>query len=720
MYQPVIRPIHPLMGNKTISNIPVISNANQTITGISTGMAVAPALQNGQVDLSSSWIVGSITANNITVGTLSAITENVGTLIVNTGGSISSGMTAFNVGVGYWFGTDGSGNPQIAIADSAGNYVVFDGSTANPIAISSTGVINILTSKQSDDGQLGQSAVWANITGVPSTIAGYNITDAQYYLGFAAGQAYVLRSDGAASPTTYAITNATWASGVLTITCGANTLAPGNMVQVSNITPATFNGTYQVATVSSTGFTAALAANPGSYTSGGVVSYGPYWGAQYTGETNVIALAGTDMFPAGGNISLATSYATVGNTINIPNPGQSVTVAVAASFGFLLASAGTVNSPINGQIQISFDGGSTWTTSTGNATCSPPVTTHTNGSSTCFFMKSGTPSADIQVRLQAQCTAGNGLMSAIASGVEIRVFQNSTYTVVGQVLSATVPGTASGSCSAIYPATTCTAVKTVTASPAGGLAPYTYSWAKVSGTGSITAGSTSRTVTVSDTETTSDAGASHSTTVNCTVTDSQSYATTAGSQSAGTATVTIGAHEIPVGAKVNVSGCTPTNYNGTGITITGVTATQIQYTVTGSPGAITVQGTVNNVSVTTGNCVITDTFYRTYAAIGGSVTTTPGYCNTTICGQTCTATGKAKANPTGGNGSYTYSWSITSGGGTITAGATSQQCTVTFAHSTSAAGNSGNQLMSCAVNDSRGTGSTNLTGTILLTYSCGA
>ena len=73
-----------------------------------------------------------------------------------------------------------------------------------------------------------------------------------------------------------------------------------------------------------------------------------------------------------------------------------------------------------------------------------------------------------------------------------------------------------------------------------------------------------------------------------------------------------------------------------------------------------------------------------------------------------------RANPSGGSGSYTYSWAITSGIATITSGASSQQCQISASvpnHSTMTGG------IRCIVSD--GTSSLTLTGTYRLLYSAG-
>lgn len=72
------------------------------------------------------------------------------------------------------------------------------------------------------------------------------------------------------------------------------------------------------------------------------------------------------------------------------------------------------------------------------------------------------------------------------------------------------------------------------------------------------------------------------------------------------------------------------------------------------------------------------------------------------------------ANPTGGSGTYTYSWSITSGAASITAGATSRACTI-GANVTNHSSVSGN--IRCVISD--GSSSVTVNGGYTLMYSGG-
>lgn len=69
---------------------------------------------------------GAITADKITVTTLAAIQTSTGTLVINSGGHIRSGMTAYDTGVGYYFDNNG-GTPRFSIGNSGGTKLLWDG-----------------------------------------------------------------------------------------------------------------------------------------------------------------------------------------------------------------------------------------------------------------------------------------------------------------------------------------------------------------------------------------------------------------------------------------------------------------------------------------------------------------------------------------------------------------------------------------------------------------
>ena len=68
------------------------------------------------------------------------------------------------------------------------------------------------------------------------------------------------------------LTGATWAGGIATFT-GVNTaLTTGDKTTVAGVTPSGYNGVHIVTRIDSNTFTAPIASDPGTYTSGGTSS----------------------------------------------------------------------------------------------------------------------------------------------------------------------------------------------------------------------------------------------------------------------------------------------------------------------------------------------------------------------------------------------------------------------------------------------------------------
>lgn len=393
------------------------------------------------INLSSSQY-GALTVSQLIATQLSALSASTGTLIINKGGSVSSGETAYAVGSGFWLGTDASGNPQFSIQDTEGNFINIAASGTNVLAISSSGLINALTSKQIDDLGWKNTAVWLDLTGVPSTLSGYGITDAQSTLPNAAGVGQILQRDNSGAPY--------------------------------------FSTKYD-------GFL-----NSGAMTQSGTQNF----------TTNVAVLLGDilDMGepPAGANILFQLH-------------------------ALLQGSGGTPNATIN--LQYSTNSGSTWTTADSDV-----YTTAAVGVDITFkgFITNLNPTGNLQVRVMVTNSSGANTVQVRDTMLWCLVLPNANYTVIAGALTSSIPSTGSGNCIATYPASTCTASLNVKVTPSGGVPPYTYLWSVVSGTGTITAGSTSQTCTVSDTETATFAGATHNTTIDCKVTDSASSNATSG------------------------------------------------------------------------------------------------------------------------------------------------------------------------------------------------
>jgi len=72
---------------------------------------------------------------------------------------------------------------------------------------------------------------------------------------------------------TFAVTGASWSSGTVTSTIGTNSLAAAETITVSGISPSGYNGIYQITSSSSTSVSYALPTNPGSYSSGGTITW---------------------------------------------------------------------------------------------------------------------------------------------------------------------------------------------------------------------------------------------------------------------------------------------------------------------------------------------------------------------------------------------------------------------------------------------------------------
>jgi len=188
-----------------------------------------------------------------------------------------------------------------------------------------------------------------------------------------------------------------------------------------------------------------------------------------------------------------------------------------------------------------------------------------------------------------------------------------------------------------------------TATPVGGTAPYTYSWAPSGGTGSSATGLCAGTYTV----TVTDAGGCVGTrTFNITqppaltATQGQTNVLCNG-QCTGSATVTPSGGTPPYSYSWAPSG-------GTGSTTTGRCAGTYTVTITDANG-----------------CVITRSFTITQPP---ALSTTGGQTNV-LCNGLCT--GSATVTPSGGTPPYTYSWAPSGGTGSTTTGRCAGTYTVT-------------------------------------------
>ncbi len=71
---------------------------------------------------------GKITTGSITATQLSTTITYAGSIIIDTGGLIRSGQTAYDTGTGWWLG-DVSGTAKFSIGNSAGNKLTWNGTT---------------------------------------------------------------------------------------------------------------------------------------------------------------------------------------------------------------------------------------------------------------------------------------------------------------------------------------------------------------------------------------------------------------------------------------------------------------------------------------------------------------------------------------------------------------------------------------------------------------
>lgn len=88
---------------------------------ITTGHIQANAIASGHIQAS------AVTADKISVTALSAISANLGTVNISTGGFLASGASAFGTGTGYWLDYNG-GNPRMRVGNPAGSRMEWDGS----------------------------------------------------------------------------------------------------------------------------------------------------------------------------------------------------------------------------------------------------------------------------------------------------------------------------------------------------------------------------------------------------------------------------------------------------------------------------------------------------------------------------------------------------------------------------------------------------------------
>jgi hypothetical protein len=71
----------------------------------------------------------------------------------------------------------------------------------------------------------------------------------------------------------FAINGASWSGGTVTLTTATNTLQKFDTVTISGVSPAAYDGVYELTSATATSVSFALPTNPGKYASGGTVQY---------------------------------------------------------------------------------------------------------------------------------------------------------------------------------------------------------------------------------------------------------------------------------------------------------------------------------------------------------------------------------------------------------------------------------------------------------------
>ena len=121
--------------NIGVANLAAISANMGTITAgtLAAGTVFAGALSaatgtfSGSLSAATGTFAGSLSAATGTfAGSLSAVTGNFGNVTVGSSGSVSAGQSGFNSGTGFWLG--GDGRFSIGGGSSSSNYLTWDGS----------------------------------------------------------------------------------------------------------------------------------------------------------------------------------------------------------------------------------------------------------------------------------------------------------------------------------------------------------------------------------------------------------------------------------------------------------------------------------------------------------------------------------------------------------------------------------------------------------------
>ena len=488
-----------------------------------------------------------INAAQIITKSLSAITANIGNLVMGNNGSIAIGETAYATGAGIWMGIDPSGNPQFSIQDKNGNFINIAMNSGGVLAISSSGLANALTSKQVDDQGWRNTGIFGQISGLPTTRGGYGITDAQGTLPNATTVGQVLQRDNGGAPYFSAKYGTETNAFVASIIPSVATLTSTTYIQVGVTVGFQKPATPSYVSVfcyfkylgTATGLQLGLIFQrslDGGATWGDTNDEGPYTlTTQGVGATHMLrvdtALTGSGDFQIrlkaanGGGTGTITMQEGHVLCIVCPNSsfytiaGALAAVVPSTATGNCTATYPTTTCTVSANVTVTPSGGTppytySWSVVSGAGTITAGSTSQTCAVSDTETATTGGATFNTTVK----CTVSDSIPNNATSG---NCVITNTYTLVYPAITATV-STTNGSCSKSICGTSCTAHGSATANPSGGNGSYTYSWSVTAGTGTITAGSTSQTCTVSDTEaTTSSPGTSYTTTVQCSVNDTR-------------------------------------------------------------------------------------------------------------------------------------------------------------------------------------------------------
>lgn len=454
---------------------------------------------------------------------------------------------------------------------------------------------------------------------------------------------------------------------------GANFSVTGDMTQISNL-PATVAAAAAMALMADaqTLLPLATALRQVLRDDGGAF----YMDNQYSGgECDATVLGGTNWIQVAGQ-NLTGSFVTIGNKLQVPNPGTGLPITIVAEAACRFSANGSGGDSAQFQTLISTDGGSTYTSS--DCVLGQRVTlTNLSIFATAIQQSlNATPTGDIYIQFQARQSNGTDTLNIDEGFIAAKIYNSSNGSVAGPLI-ASLKSSVAMSCTSSYPTTTCKATKSLSPTISGGKRPLFYAGSVTGGPGAFLSGASTGTGVIGDTETTTTGGATHATTIIWKITTSDSYAVTAASWAAGVATVTIGTgHNVVSLQTVNGSTFAQTGFNVTNGSISAVTSTQIKYAVAANPGTYTTGGLINNVTTITNTCTLTGTFTLVYPPVSVSVTGGNAKCVTTS-GSSCLATGTLTGNPTGGSGTYsTFANSNTGGGGAVLSGATTKSYVV--------------------------------------------